>query len=286
MDWNVQTSNGERVTIDRVDRQGVDEPPRFTRVMMGEPTAIEHGYTNYIKASPGTLFRHQGLVEKFKASIPGYPEVYDYYRMNRLILVGGPQIRNAKEWDDGLSQLNAEVGRPKQANIIVVIAKDLPQEYFYALEEAWIGAKKNDIVLVIGVDYLNQDSLELNPTWVTVMAWTTQEIFKVRLRDDIMSAGPLQTNVVLDILKKDVTQLYVRKPMAEFEYLEASITPTPLQWGISLGISLLISIVLTIVCIKYDLFGDERRQAIYGHNAGFDFDLLLFRGNTKRKRRY
>ncbi len=273
VDWNVFTSNAEKIQIDRVNSRGDEEPPRFTRVVVGEPTTVEHAYTNYIKASPDSLFRHQGLVEKFKTTIPRYPEVYDYYRMHRLILVGqyspdDPHIRLKSEWDDGLAQLNAEVGRPKQANIIIVIAKDLPQEYYFALEEAWIGAKKNDIVVVMGVDYLDKDSkyaasFALNPTWVAVMAWTTQEIFKVKLRDDIMTAGPIVPNVVLDILRRDITQYYVRKPMADFEYLEASITPTPTQWAISLGISLLFSVILTIVGIKYDLFGEERKRRLY-----------------------
>lgn len=47
-DWRVYTSNGEVVEIDRVDRQGVREPPRFTAVRMGEPTTLAHTYTNYM----------------------------------------------------------------------------------------------------------------------------------------------------------------------------------------------------------------------------------------------
>src|SRR5574342_424492 len=60
-DWDVYTSINDTITIDRVDRQGVNEPSLWTAVKMGEPVSVTHSYKNYIKASPGTLFRHQGL---------------------------------------------------------------------------------------------------------------------------------------------------------------------------------------------------------------------------------
>jgi hypothetical protein len=251
-DWDVYTSNGETIEINRIDEQGSDEPPRWSRVAMGEPTTLTHGYTNYIKASPGSLFRHQGLTEKYKDSIPEYPEgTHDYYHASKVVLVGGLPV-DVRAWNNALAEVNADVGRPKQANILLVLVKGEPQEYFYALEEAWIGGKKNDIVLVAGVDD------QLAPQWVTVMAWTTQEIFKVKLRDDIMALGPLTKDKVMDVFRTDVPQYYVRKPMAEFEYLEASIAPTPMQWGVSLFISLAIAVGLTIWFIKVDVFGEER----------------------------
>ena len=97
----------------------------------------------------------------------------------------------------------------------------------------------------------------LNPQWVMVMAWTTKELFKVRLRDDILTAGPVQADIVLGHLKKDINDLYVRKPMADFEYLEASITPTGTQWGVSFGVSLVVRILLTILCIRVDVFNED-----------------------------
>jgi len=272
VDWDIYTSNpGEVVSIHRVDRQGLREPPRYAKVQLGEPTTLPHGYTNYIKAAPDSLFRHQGLIEKYKASIPDYPDdLYDYYHINKVVQVG-IQVADLGSWDKGLEDVNADVGRPKQANVILVLAKGQPQEYFYALEEAWIGGKKNDIVLVVGVDD------QLSPQWATVMAWTTSEMFKVRLRDDVVAEGTLTRDKVMDDLRKDVTQYYARKPMADFEYLEASITPTPLQWGLSLGISLAIAIGLTIWFIRVDVFGDEARARL-----NLDFDTLM----PGRRRRF
>ena len=75
-DWVVYTNNGEEFDIDRIDRQGCGEPPRFTRVSIGDPTARAHSFTNYVKANPWSLFRREGYQKKF--AIPKYPsKVYD-----------------------------------------------------------------------------------------------------------------------------------------------------------------------------------------------------------------
>ena len=253
VDWNVFTSNRETIKIEREDRQGTTQPARWTAVRIGEPTSVEHAYKNYIKGSPDTLFRHQGLVDKYKGKIPQYPRVHDYYHVNRLISVNGAWADNPGAWIEGLDKINAEVGSPKQANVMVVLVRGLSAEFYYALEEAWIGGKKNDIVVVVGVD---DQSV---PQWATIMAWSKNEMFKVKLRDDIMDAkGPLVRDAFLATVKADVTQLYQRKPMADFQYLEASITPTSGQLAFGIIVSLLVSIGLSWYFATHDPFGDER----------------------------
>lgn len=257
-DWDVHTTNGELITIERVDRQGVHEPPRFTRVKIGEPTSIEHSYVNYVKAAPDSLFRHQGLTEKYAGQIPKYPDkVWDYYHVSHLVEVGvwdkvQVSVPNPRAWNEGLAELNADLGARKQVNIIVVIVGDVPQEYFYALEEAWIGGKKNDAILVVSVERGT-----MKPRWASVMAWTSSELFKVKLRDDIMALPSIDHEPVLKILRTDVGTHYVRKPMKEFEYLSAQIKPSVTQWVLTLILGLAIGIGLIIYFQANDPFGDE-----------------------------
>ena len=250
-DWDVYTSNGETITINRVDRQGVYEPPRFSAVRMGEPTSLTHSYTNYVKASPGTLFRHQGLKEKYASNLPQYPEdVYDYYKLDRLVTVGF-SLPDAKAWNRELMRINADLGRPKQVNIVVVLVKNQAPDWYYALEETWIGGKKNDAVLVISVD----DAMK--PQWATVMAWTTNELFKVKLRDDIMKEETLDRDAVMTSLANNVRETYVRKPMKDFEYLSSAITPSTTEWVITMIVGLIVAIGLIIFFQGNDVFGDE-----------------------------
>lgn len=255
-DWDVYTSNGETITIDRIDRQGAHEPPRYTAVRMGEPTSLTHSYVNYVKAAPDSLFRHQGLKEKY-ANLPAYPQhVYDYYRLDRLVTVG-VNVPDASKWNRELMRVNADLGRPKQVNIIVVLVKNQPQDWYYALEEAWVGGKKNDAVLVVSVDE------QMKPQWATVMAWTTNELFKVKLRDDIMAEQTLDRDAVMTALANNVRTTYQRKPMKDFEYLSSQITPTTSQWIITMVIGLLVAIGLIIFFQVIDVFDEERRSHSY-----------------------
>lgn len=258
-DWNVYTSNNETITIDRVDRQGTSEPSRFASVKVGEPTSVIHGYTNYIKASPDSLFRHQGLKEKYKVELPDYPQnVYDYYRLNRLV-TAGVSVVDPGAWNSDLSQVNALLGHNRQANIIVVLAKNKPHDWYSALEESWIGGKKNDVVLVISVD----DTMK--PQWVEVMAWTTNPIFKVKLRDDVMDEQVIDRSTVITALKVQVNTTFIRKPMADFEYLSSCITPSKTEWIITLIIGILIAAGLAWLFEVNDIFGDEDIRYYSGH---------------------
>ena len=250
-DWDVTTSNGETITIDRVDRQGVDEPPRFHAVRVGEPTSVTHSYKNYIKASPDTLFRHQGLKEKYAGQIPKYPQnVYDYYRLDRLVTVDAA-VDDPRSWNDELSRLNAELGHPKQVNMIVVLAKNKPHDWYYALEETWIGGKKNDAVLVVSVDD------QMKPQWAEVMAWTSNDMFKVKLRDDVMDEDTVSRSSLLGSLETDVSKYYVRKPMKDFEYLSSAITPSGTEWTITLVVALVLCGGMMYFFQVNDVFGDE-----------------------------
>lgn len=248
VDWAVYTTNGERLTIDRINRQGTDKPARFDKVVVGEPTSLVHQFVNYIKAAPDTLFRHQGLLEKFQSSLPGYPQnVYDYYRLDRLVLVNGANVPNTPTWNAQLAALNGKIGRTKQCNIISVFVKGLPEDYYYALEQSWIGGKQNDITVVTGLD--NDGKI----SWVGIMAWTKNELFKVKLRDDLKDIGTLDEEKYFQTVEQDVTKYFVRKHMSEFAYLKASITPSKNEWIISMIIGLLIAVGLSIFFYKVDI---------------------------------
>lgn len=241
VDWAVYTSNDERLTIDRVDRQGLQEPARFDKVVKGEPTSLIHEFTNYIKGAPDTLFRHQGLLDKFKQYLPTYPQnVYDYYRLDRLVLVNGAKVEDSALWNAQLAALNGKIGRQKQCNVIAVFAKGLPDDYFYALEQFWIGGKQNDVAVVTGVDDNNKIQ------WVQVMAWTKNEMLRVAMRDDLLDLGSVDREKYLRVIEDDVQKFFIRKHMSEFQYLRASIKPTKTEWIVAMIISILVSIGLSI----------------------------------------
>jgi hypothetical protein len=255
-DWDVYTSNSEVITIDRIDRQGVSQPPRWTATKMGEPTVVEHSYTNYIKVAPDSLFRHQGLVEKYKDQIPAYPQrVYDYYREDRMVL-DGVSLPDVALWNADLSKINSEIGSAKQVNIIVVLTTK-PREFFYAVEESWIGGKKNDVIVMIGVDQ------DLKPVWSEVMAWAIANALQVKMRGAVLDQAKLEHGATLKLIQDNVFQNFKRKPMRDFEYLSASVSPTTFQLTLCTLFVTALACGLSWVFHSFDPFSDAQRSKKY-----------------------
>jgi len=260
VDWEVFTSNHEEIDIDRVDRQGLREPPRFSAVKIGEPTSVAHSYVNYIKAAPDSLFRKQGLVEKYEktGSLVAPPQrIYDYYRLDRLVLTNGATVDNPAEWNRQLSELNGSLGAKKQVNISVVITKNQPDDYFYALQQSWMGGKKNDVVLVMSID----DNKKIQ--WAEVMAWTTDKMAEVTIKDAVLGIGSVQyDSLILNAVAQNVDTYYHRKPMKDFEYLAHSAVPTLGVWIWSMIVGLIVSVGLGIFFMKNDFDQEDENEMV------------------------
>lgn len=252
-DWEVKSTIGT-FDINTIDRQGLQEPPRWTSTIIGEPVADTHHYENFVKGSPDSLFRHQGLVEKFKDKLPVYPaNIYDYWRINRLVTVG-VTVPDANQWNKDLSVINGDLGRSKEVNIVVVLVKNQPSDYFQALEQHWIGSKKNDVAVVISVDDANAIQ------WVQTMAWTKDKMAEVVVSDAIRKIGILDRAQILESIRASVAASYVRKPMKDFEYLASTVTPTTGQWVFAMILSLILSIGLGIFMIKNEIEDEGPRR--------------------------
>jgi len=253
VDWEAYTSNGETIDIDRIDRQGIYEPPRWTAIQIGEPTALPHSFTNYVKAAPNSLFRKTGLVEQYRDQIPRYPgNVYDYYHVNRFVAVNLKLPEQFKrEFNQKLEDLNATLGRAKQVNIIVVMVTGMPEDYYYALEQSWIGGKKNDFIIVMNVNDIYK------PTWVKAMAWSSNKMAEVVVADKLMQldvSKGFSIDSVLDIAKDGIGKNFVRQPMNDYQYLSKEITPTLGQWIFFIIVGLIVSIGLGIFFLQNDFY--------------------------------
>lgn len=243
VDWRVYTNINESFLIDTIDRQGLKEPPRWTQVKIGEPYSSVHSYHNYIKASPETLFRNDYKDNKYP--LPNYPSnIYDYHRLNRFI-TQGIKLRHIGLLNKKLSKINSIIGPKKEANFIIVLTKDMPEDYFYYLKSNWIGAKKNDIVLVMSTD---GKSIQ----WADVMAWTQTQDVQVQLKDLFLGKPITSINALLDKSQQVIIEFYNRKPMEDFKYLTNSFHLSLTQWIVCFIINLLISIGITVYCWKND----------------------------------
>ena len=227
VDWNVFTNIGN-FTIDRVDRQGVHEPPRWSQVQRGQPVSLEKYYDNYVQAVEHSLYTRKpgdfpGLPE-----VPKYPHVYDYHYIDRVFAVGTP-LPDKALWNADLADMLRDLGPRKEANAIVLIVKTPDPAYRYKVESAWEGGNKNDVVVFIGVD----DAHHI--LWADVMTWALNkgnEMFQVELRDHLLNLKTLDRANVLREINNGISNSFNRPHMADFAYLKSAIKP-PL-WAVIL----------------------------------------------------
>jgi hypothetical protein len=196
-------------------------PQRWEVINIGDPVSKTSSYTNYVQAVPESLFKpsSEALRAKFAALTPAYPQnVYDYYKLDRF-LTPGYSTPDAAAWNLDISNMLRELGPKKQVNAIVVIAKTADPNYEYALRDAWEGANKNDVVLVIGsAEWPKID-------FVRVISWTKSELFKVQLRDTIQELSTIQRAPIMSALQSQISTNFERRRMREFKYLETEIDP-------------------------------------------------------------
>lgn len=228
-DWRVMTTVGD-LNIQRVDSQGKDEPPRWTKVIRGEPAADSKVYKNYVKAAPDSIFSLRETYADRWEEVP-YPKVHDYYRFNRVINNAGYRVGNM---NDKLNQWLTKAGWDKQVNVIVITTKEASNEYGEFIRQTWLGGKKNDVVVVVNPG-------DGNIKWIRAFSWSKNTTVHSVI-EETSHMGELTENIIYG-----VNRYYVRRPMEEFEYLKDDIRPP--GWAVILN--LLFNVVLSISLSVY-----------------------------------
>jgi hypothetical protein len=244
VDWWAESTLG-RFYIDKIDSQGLKQPPRWTAVVKDEPASKTNHYENYIKAAPDSLF-HKVKYDLARYHYPDYPAPYDYYKINRVL---GAHPQFAKSLNDSLNNALRELGGSKQANVVVAVTAADPG-FADALKVHWLGGKKNDIIIVLGV-------INSKLSWVRVFSWAKNDIFNVQLRDELAKTA-LDGVTMAAIIEKHIKAGYNRKSMEEYKYLLDDFDPP--MW---LVIMMLIfgiggSVVATFLAHRNEYFFESR----------------------------
>lgn len=231
IDWDVQTSVGT-ITIDRIDRQGLGRPARWEGVVLGEPVARSHSYSNYILGNRDSLFaKNKEYGEKFKDIIPPYPQVFDYYRFNRVLNLTGAYLP-VTYWNSILNDELKALGPARQVNIILVVTKNQPAEFFNGLIYNWAGGKKNDVIVTVNIDDAQ------NITWVRSTSFAdgmdNMELHH-RIEDKLLGQG-MGVSVLKDITV-GIGAGFKRVSMEKMEYLKwRPMTTGESIWVVFIGL--------------------------------------------------
>lgn len=255
VEWSARSTIG-KIRLQYLDRgsksvYNTKDPAIYTNCKVGEPASQEHTYTNYVQAVPQSLFHDDSsLAEQYAAKIPRYPRVYGKYKINRVLNVDSKvSSSTVSTLNTDLNNILRELGPLKQANIVVILTEIDDPSYRYAVENAWLGGEKNDIVIMVGLD---GDKI----TWVDVMTWALNsgnELFHVTMRDGIMGMKTLSPTTFTPFVAKTVLKLYDRPHMKEYEYLADEIDPPTWVFIVAWLISILGSFVLTLIFRRTDI---------------------------------
>lgn len=234
-DWTVKSNLGN-FFINTLDSQGLKEPPRWTEVKIGDPVSKEHDFNNYIKASETSIFGKKITLSKEELKeLPTYPnKVFDYYKINRIFDLAG--VLSAEELtlaNQSLSEVLKTSGFQRQANAVIILTNK-SEEFALKLLENWYGGKKNDVIIVIG---LNAKEID----WVRIHSWSLHSIFDVKLRDAILDLKTLEMPKIISEIQQELNENYVRRSFKEFEYLRWQIMPSDTALWIFIALSLIIS---------------------------------------------
>ena len=219
IDWDVYSNVMDTSSINRIDEQGLREPPRWTQVQIGEPYSDTKRFKNYIKGAPDSLFNDKAVVTKFENKLPKYPNsIYDYYKINRVLAVG-VEVPDIRDWNRDLSVILKKLGPAKKSNVVIVVVNTNDIQYAKALKEYWLGGKKNDTVVVIGsTKYPTID-------FVDVFSWSKNASLEIEIRNEILAEGKLNREKTIEIIKQQIQKNFNKRSNEEYAYLEEETVP-------------------------------------------------------------
>lgn len=268
VDWYLRTTIGNiQLAYDESSWRSVynePDPAQYRNARVGEACSAERGYTNYIQAVPESLFNTHSKEElaQFADLIPEYPRVYSHYHFDRVLTMGMGNNVNHREWDEYLERYQKVLGNTHQVNTLIMIVNTSDQMYRHALERAWSGGKKNDVIVLIGstnfptIDWVDTITLGRN---------SGNELMSVEMRDNLMGIGTLEDHrAIIGSMVRTIEDKFDRKPMADYAYLKDEIDPA--TWVIILAFFL--SVALSI------------GATIFFHNTDF-FELVTRRRNRR-----
>ena len=264
--WYLESTLGD-IRIDYKDSTwrsvyNTPDPANYVAAYVGEPCSATYSYTNYIKAVPDSLFNMGAAeYEQFASLIPQYPTVYGKYHVDHVITMGMGSNVELRDWNNYLAGKLKTLGPISQANVIIILVNTADQTYRHALETAWLGGKKNDVIVMAGVT--NYPKIDWVDT-ITLGQNADNGMLTVKLRDTLTTLGSIENGqAFIDIVAANVSQYFDRKPMEDFDYLKDDIQPAGWVVIAAFILAVLLSVGLTWFFHVQDPFGDGYNRRRY-----------------------
>lgn len=196
------------------------DPALYSNAKIGDFAAKSDAFRNYVKGAKHSLF-HDEMSEEELAKFPAYPEIYDKYKVNRVVGDAAAEM--------GFGELNSlanetmkTFGTQKGVNVIYVITYAKDKNWANKLRFAWLSGKINDVVVILGLG---------DNYWTDVFTYANSignEKLVVKLRDALRDGATLEGGLpnnkeIISLTTKYISEYYKRQDIENFKYLEDDI---------------------------------------------------------------
>lgn len=241
-DWVVNTSVG-KIYIDRIDRRGSKEPPRWTEVKIGEPASNTVLTANYLKAMKDSVLMPPKVPI---TTTDKEPKIFDYYRVT---LVDNHTNFDYTSFNPIIRDWLRVNGAIKQVSPWVIITNDPSEAYADSVLYSVNGGAKNAVILIFGLDE------EQKVRWFrgsTFAKGTGNSVLLAKLKS--VALGSVLDVSVLNTQLGLISTEFKRTSNSEFKDLfEGSITANPWIIVIALVLQMALNIYFSIFFHKEDI---------------------------------
>lgn len=212
----IKSQFGGVATTEQPHKSGFSSGDRNTYVVYNatgyvHPTTTLRHWENRIKAAP-SLFSFAKVPTN--VVVHPWPRNPDWRESDRLL--GTAELfYDRREFD----LMNSRLGPAKHVNVIMVGFLDADPKIAHWQEAAWVGGKKNDLVLCFG-----RATREKPAQWSYVFGWSESELCKRNLETLLIKEPP--SLALLARLEHEIVYNYVAKDWSKFDY----ITVEPPGW--------------------------------------------------------
>lgn len=203
---NVVKNFGNKIVTKKVYKSGFYSGDRNIYIAENNtgyiyPTTTTRSFQNRLKAAHN-LFQFEKPAKMIK--IYSYPKNDNWLQSARLI---GKASNDVSLLD--FDRMNSRLGPFKLVNVIIVGFDSDDSSLGRYQEAAWLGGKKNDLVICYG-----SVNKEEQPSWVYCFGWTEHDILKRRIESIVLEEG-----INLKKIETEIIQTYVIKDWSKFDYL-------------------------------------------------------------------
>lgn len=203
----------------------------------------KHSYKNKILRSK-SIFNFSEVPDSVKIShrLFDYDENFSYDVPQNPIM---SEVTVSQSVIDSFRYVNAIYGKQCQFRTYIMIWKNVPIETSTLQENYFVGGNKNELCVCMSVD--NQNNIQ----WVRAFSWEDKPEMVVGINHLYKTGEKLDLMKLNRYVLSNVPQKWHRKPFADFEYINISLTSS--QWVLILVLTLLYNIVVARIVVCNDI---------------------------------